>query len=119
MAKKKKTKNEGEQMALMDDGPKDAAAIIEKTKEYKKAQSVRIKALKEETDLKEEILALVKASELQPLKDGVIKFSSGGYTFRVTPRDELITITEKKKTKKKDMKKQIKDEELKFDGQKT
>jgi len=116
MAKKK---NAGEQLDLIDVAPENAKPIIEAARLYKKAQSVRRKALQEEVDLKEKVLGLVKAAELQPLKDGVIKFNSGGFTFCVTPRDELITITEEKKKKgkkgKKGMKKKVEAEELDFD----
>lgn len=109
----KRTK--GAQLDLIDVAPENAKAIIEATKRYKIVQSDRIKALKEETELKDKILGLVKEANLQRLPDGKIKFKYGGFKFSVTPRDDLINISEVKKKRKKSMKKTVKTEEMEFD----
>jgi len=118
MAKEKK----GEQLDLIEVGPENLKVIMDVTQEYKKVQKLRLDTLKKEVKLKDKIKGLVKAAELQPLKDGKIKFNSGGFTFCLTPRDELITIIESKKKKSKksksDMKKNVEAEEKHFEEEK-
>lgn len=96
-----------EQMALMEVGPENRKEIVEAVRIYKGHQSDRIIAGKKEVKQRDVVKALIKKSGLKPLQDGTIKFTYGMVTICVTPRDELITITEKKpkKSKKKKAKK--------------
>lgn len=95
MGKKKKVDAvPGEQMALIDVGPENLAAITPVAKRYQAAQQRRAKALKEETAAKEEILALIKDAGLNRLEDGSIRFRCDGMLISVTPRDELVRVKE-------------------------
>lgn len=94
MAKKKA----GEQLELIDVGPKDAKKLLAVALEYKEAQTERLTYLAEEKRLKVEFLDLVAKAKLQPLKNGVIRFSLKGNVITVTPRDELVQVTSPKET---------------------
>ena len=109
MAKKdsmqKQVKKE-EQMALMDVGPENNKEIVDAVRIYKTHQKDRLAAGKKEVDQKEVVKQLVLKSKLQPLKNGVIKFTCDNAEIEVTPRDVLITIKEKKHKAQKKSKKQ-------------
>ena len=92
MAKKKKP---GEQLPLIDVGPKEAKPIIKAARLYKEFQQTRLEALKNEIAQKQVILELVKKAKLKPLEDGKIKFECDGMTISITPRDELVQVQEK------------------------
>lgn len=96
MAKKKEAEA-GEQLQLIDVTAKNAKPLVAAAKLYKKYQKERMAAGVKEKDQKDLILDLVKKSDLQRLKDGKIKFEVDGMKFVITPRDELVQITEKKK----------------------
>jgi hypothetical protein len=92
MAKKKETQK-GEQMDLIEDvQPKNAGAILKEARIYKKFQAERLSALAKEKEHKQKVLDLVKAANLQPLEDGIIRFRCDGVLITVKPRDELITV---------------------------
>lgn len=95
----------GEQGTLMDVGPENKKEIVEAVQIYKRHQHDRIVSLKKECEWKEKIKALVKESDLLPQKDGTIKFNYDKVIIEITPRDELITIKEKKPKKPKKAKK--------------
>jgi len=97
---KKKNQTKEEQLDLIDVQPENAKKILSIARAYKKAQQARLAALKEETDLKEKVLALVKDAKLQPLPDGTTKFKIDGMTISVKPRDELVRIIEEKEEEK-------------------
>lgn len=101
MAKKKTKTAKGEQIPLMDVGPENNREIVDAVRIYKKHQKDRLVAGKKEFDQKEVVKQLVLKSELQPLKNGVIKFTCDNAEIEVTPRDVLITIKEKKTKKSK------------------
>jgi len=103
MTKKKEAEN-GEQMQLIDVLPEGSEEIVKAIKAYKKVQTVRLKALKEETQRKQEVLELVRGSELQRLPNGNIEFSYDGWDICVAPRDDLITIVKHKPKKAKKVK---------------
>ena len=94
-----------EQLELIETGPGNAEEIIKAARLYKQAQNTRLSALKEELKYKGEVKRLVKKADMQPIKDGIIKFEHSGLVFCLTPRDELITIKEKKTRKSKKTKK--------------
>ena len=100
MAKKKAKK--GEQLDLIDVTPEAAKPIIAQVKVYKKFQKARLENGKREVEEKAKTLTLVEASEIKADAKGIIKFEYEGTTVAVTPRDALITITEKKKAKAND-----------------
>lgn len=92
----KKEAEVGEQMDLMDVAPENAKEIITAGKLYKKYQAARIAAGVKEVDQKTLILELVKKAKLPVLAGGKIKFEYDGFKITVTPRDELVQVTEKK-----------------------
>ena len=98
MAKKKsemeKEVEKGEQMDLINVGPKNSKEIIKHAKLYRSALSRRIEAMAEEVAQKHKLLELIEAEHLQRLDDGKIKFKLDSYTITVTPRDELVKIKE-------------------------
>ena len=81
-----------EQLDLIDVTPENSRKIVACAKRYKVAQRQRLAALEDETAEKQKLLGLIKEANLQRLDDGTIKYSVEGYTIRVQPRDELITV---------------------------
>ena len=90
----KRTKKADKQLDLIDVLPEKCKPIIEVARRYKKVQQERLAALKEETELKQKVLGLVKNAGLKPLADGIIRFTCDGFTISVEPRDELIKVKE-------------------------
>ena len=86
----------GEQMDLIDVGPKHSKEIIACARIYKAIVTKRIKLTSAEVTAKIKLLDMVKAAKLKRLSDGTIKFKIDGITIKVTPRDELIQVTEDK-----------------------
>jgi hypothetical protein len=84
----------GEQMDLIDVAPANAKPIIAEARAYEAAKRARLKAGAEETARKEKLLTLIKQANLQRLDDGSIRFKARGFIIKVTPRDELVTVTE-------------------------
>lgn len=95
----------GEQMGMLDVGPENGKVIIKAVRVYKGHQGDRLTALKKETEAKQRVLTLVKESGLKREQDGTIKLIFGKVTIKVTPQDDLITITEAHKKSKKGRKK--------------
>ncbi len=101
MAEKKKAKKKkGEQLQLIDVGPKNLKEILVAVKIYLGHQGDRLASLKNEIAGKQHVLELVKTAKLVPLKDGVIRFECGGEIITIEPRDEVIRIKKAKKAKK-------------------
>ena len=128
MAKKRaKTKvAKGEQMPLIDVGPKNLKKIVKVVRDYKFHQKQRQHHLKEEVRLKQEVKELVEKADLHRLKGGNIKFEAEGTIVNIVPQDDLITIKEKtpKRSKaaekgKKSMKDQVKADEADFEKKTT
>ena len=97
MAKKSSMQSEvekGEQMPLINVGPKHAKAIVKTARLYKATVKKRIEIAAEEAKLKAKLIAQVKEENLTPLEDGVIRFTVDGYTITATPRDILLQVTE-------------------------
>ena len=97
---KKKVTVKGEQLELIEVGPKNLKDILASVKIYKEHQKVRIGALKKEIAAKQVVLELVKTANLKPLSDGVIRFKCDGKIITIEPRDEVIRIKEAKAPKK-------------------
>jgi len=91
----KKGKKKGEQLELIDVQPENVKAIIPVARLYKKSQAARQKHLAEETKLKQQIIELVDAANLQPLKGGVIRFEYEGVMVSVTPQERQVKVKEK------------------------
>lgn len=94
---KTKTKEEtevGEQMVLIDIAPTKAKPIMVEAKIYKRLMLARKKAGEKEVAQKARVLSLIRDAKIRPLEDGVIRFSYDGFTISVTPRDELVKVTE-------------------------
>lgn len=87
---------EGEQLDLIDVLPENAKGIIAEVKLYKKYQNARREYLKKEVQQKTRVLELIKAAKLTRMDDGKIRFKYEGYIVVVTPRDDLIRISEQK-----------------------
>jgi len=98
MAKTKK-KEAGEQLDLMDVQPENAKEIIAAAKLYKKHQKARLAAGVKEKEQKTLILELAKKADIQVLAGGKIKFTVDGMMIEITPRDELVQVTEKAPSK--------------------
>ena len=81
-----------EQGYLIDVQPKNKKEIVTKAKAYKRAVIARLSAGDKESNLKSELLELIKGANLQPTEDGRIKFSLNGFKITVTPRDMLIQV---------------------------
>jgi len=94
---KLETKEEGEQLDLIDVHPENAKEILAAARLYQKHQSDRIKAGVKEAEQKQLILELVKKENLQTLVGGKVRFELDGVLISITPRDELVQITEKRK----------------------
>lgn len=92
----KKKKETQEQLDLIDVAPENAKPIIAAARVYKKAQKARLSALKNEIDQKQKVLALIKEAEIKPGEGGKIVFKYDNVLISVTPRDELVRITEPK-----------------------
>jgi len=86
----------GEQIPLIDVGPKNSKEIAQCARRYKEAQSRRLIYLDEEKDEKQKIIELVRKSKLKPLTDGTTKFRCDGMIITIEPRDELVKIKEEK-----------------------
>ena len=105
MATKKETKKAkagtGEQLPLIDVGPKNLKKIAPHVVKYKAAMKARQASLKIEVEEKQEILALVLQAELKPLPNGHITFTCEGIDIDIEPRDFVIhTSTHKEKKKR-------------------
>jgi len=90
---------EGQQMDLMDVGPKNAKEITIHARLYRAAQARRTAALQEEIDEKHKILELVKKAELKRTPNGDIKFHCDGLLITIVPRDELLRIKDEETPK--------------------
>lgn len=95
MAKKEKDNVQiDNQTMLIDVGPKKAAPLIKQARLYKQWQKERLAAGNMEVTAKKKLLAMIQESGLKRLDDGSIRASLDGFVIEVTPRDELITVTE-------------------------
>jgi hypothetical protein len=94
-APKKESKEKGKQLDLIDVAPENSKALIAAGRRYRDALASRLKFGAEEKKFKQEILNLIVAAKLKPLKDGVIKFELDGLDFAITPRDMLVQVKEK------------------------
>ncbi len=104
MAKKTPKKGKakaGEQLDLIDVGPKNLKEILAAVLVYKDYLKNRLAFLKKEIAQKAVVLRLARKSKLKRLDDGKISFSCGGYLVEVEPRDEVIRIKRAKPEKKK------------------
>ena len=94
MQKKVEETEAGEQMPLIDVAPKNAKPIIAEARIYKKLMLTRKKAGDKEKAQKVKFLSLVREAKIQPLEGSVIKFKYDGTTIKITPRDEMVQVTE-------------------------
>lgn len=96
MSKKKlklAKKTDGEQLDLIKDyQPKNKKDILRVARRYKTSQRTRMDAANVEADMKEKLLAVVKAAKIVPGPDGSYKFRVDGCTISVKPRDELVQV---------------------------
>ncbi len=90
-AKKKPVKG---QQDLIDVCPKNIKEIVLAAKRYREFLTARQQDQRGEEQYKQKVKELVKEAKLQPLEDGVIRFSYDGFTISLTPRDLLIQIVE-------------------------
>lgn len=94
--KETETNGSGEQLDLIDVTPENVKEIKELLHPYKKVQAKRIAALNKELELKDKILSLIKAANLEKLPNGSIKFRCEGMIITLKPTDEKLTIKEEK-----------------------
>ena len=92
----KARKGTGEQLDLIDVGPKHSKEILAAAKIYLKHQKARLTAAAKEVEQKKLILELVEKADLQRLAGGVIKFELEGIPITITPRDQLVQVGEAK-----------------------
>ena len=97
VAKDEKGKaGKGEQMDLIDVGPEHSKELRKQALVYKAASTQRQVWTKTEADEKVKFLEMVRKEKLKRLPDGTIKFKIGTTTMKITPRDELVQVTEDK-----------------------
>lgn len=93
MAKKKAAKKtSGEQLDLIDVEPKNKKEILRVARKYKTSQCARMEAAAVEADMKEKLLAVVRAAKIVPDADGSYRFRVDSCTITVKPRDELVQV---------------------------
>lgn len=97
MAKRKK-KEAGKQLDLIDVGPKHSKQILTAGNLLNKHRKARMAAGAKEAEQKKLLLELVEKADLQRLAGGVIKFEIEGVPFKITPRDELVQVGEAKES---------------------
>ena len=86
-------KTSGEQLDLIKDyQPKNKKEILRVARKYKASQCARMEAAAVEAEMKEKLLAVVKAANIVPDADGCYKFRVDGCTITVKPRDELVQV---------------------------
>lgn len=89
----------GEQLPLIDVGPKNLKKIGPLVRKYSAIMHERVKLLESECKLKQQILNLVNKEHLSRLPDGSIRFTCDGTMIEIIPRDEVIRIKEHKTAK--------------------
>ena len=80
------------QLQLIETLPENIQEIVDVAVEYQECKQGRLHILKKEVELKTKIKEMVHAADLQPLKDGVIRFRHDGVIISITPRDEVIKV---------------------------
>lgn len=103
MAGKRKATKE-KQLPLIDVTPENVALLEPVVVEYEEAKVNRLAWLKDEVAHKKKLLGLVKEAGFHPDADGVIQFEIDGTIVKITPRDELISVTPPKGEKAEDAK---------------
>ena len=98
---KRKKKESGEQLDLIDVGPKHSKEILAALILYDKHKKARMASGVKEVEQKTLILELVEKAGLQRLAGGVIKFVLDGIPVKITPRDQLVEIGVKKQAAEK------------------
>ncbi len=99
MAKNKKDAEAGEQSELFELLGEGAKELKVAGKLYKKHQKIRLAALKDEIKYKGIIRELADKAGLQRLPSGNIEFTVDGMKIVIEPRDDKVTVTEKKAPK--------------------
>ena len=97
MVKKKPKK--GEQGYLIDITPENMKQIRKVTTAYKAVQGERLALLQKEVVLKNKLLDLIHAADLQKDSKGAIKFGCDDWEIELKPTDEKLTVTPKKNVK--------------------
>jgi hypothetical protein len=90
MATRRKTTNQ-EQLDLIDVTPENAKPLKRAARAFKAAQTERKSWGEEEEKQKNRIVELVHEAGLKPDSDGVITFTLGDFTIKVTAR-ELVNV---------------------------
>lgn len=90
MATRRKTTNE-EQLDLIDVSPENGKALKRAARAFKAAQTERKAWGEEEEKHKNKIVELVHEAKLKPDAEGVITFTLGDFTIKVTAR-ELVNV---------------------------
>ena len=83
------------QQDLIDVTPENVKELIDAAVLYKKYQKERMAASDREVEQKTLIRELMRKADLQQLAGGKIKFEHDGFKITVTPRDELVEVTNK------------------------
>jgi len=104
MTKRRGRPRKGEQLQLIEVGPKNIKEIEKHVRAYKEALSKRLPLTRIESKEKQAILDLVKKANLQPLEDGEIRFHAAGMLIRVIPEDITIKLKDADGEKKKESK---------------
>lgn len=90
MATRRKTTNE-EQLDLIEVGPENEKALKRAARAFKAAQAERKAWGDEEEKHKNKIVELVHEAKLKPDAEGIITFTLGNFTIKVTAR-ELVNV---------------------------
>lgn len=90
MPRQRKTTNE-EQLDLIEVGPENEKALKRAARAFKAAQTERKAWGDEEEKHKNKIVELVHEAKLKPDSEGVITFTLGDFSIKVTAR-ELVNV---------------------------
>lgn len=84
----------GEQLQLIDVGPKNSKKLNALAKGYKAIIAERLALQAKEADKKAKIMQLLHDEHLSRLEDGSMKCRCEGFEFSLTPKDEVLKVTE-------------------------
>lgn len=111
MARKKKTEGTGEQLALIEVGPKNEPAIKRAARAYEKAHDAQLAAKQIADGKLGTLMKHIDEAGLQPLADGTIKFQIGKMVVKIGAPKRSCKVREKEAPEEPEAK------EIEFDAE--